>query len=232
MKKNTMMRVASALLVAVLLTTCAISGTFAKYVTSDNAQDSARVAKWGVVVTATGDAFEEKYNDEANVAGTKVVSSVSGEDVLAPGTNGPLAAITVAGKPEVMVDVDVNATLTLSGWEITGDWDNNPGTTDTTIEYCPVVFTIGGKTYGTIDGVDYKSDDVADLEDDIELLLNKTATNVAANTELATTYDFDIDWNWAFNGDNVKDTALGNLAAAGNAPTIDFTCDVTVTQVD
>ena len=31
MKKNTMMRIASVLLVAVLLSTCAISGTFAKY---------------------------------------------------------------------------------------------------------------------------------------------------------------------------------------------------------
>ena len=52
MKKNRMMRVASALLVAVLLTTCAISGTFAKYVTTESGSDFARVAKWGVNVEA------------------------------------------------------------------------------------------------------------------------------------------------------------------------------------
>ena len=46
MKKNKMMRIASALLVAVILTTCAISGTFAKYVTSTPGSDSARVAKF------------------------------------------------------------------------------------------------------------------------------------------------------------------------------------------
>ena len=45
MKKNRMMRVASALLVAVLLTTCAISGTFAKYITAEDATDSAAQAK-------------------------------------------------------------------------------------------------------------------------------------------------------------------------------------------
>ena len=44
MKKNKMMRIASVLLVAVILTTCAISGTFAKYVTSGNGSDNARVA--------------------------------------------------------------------------------------------------------------------------------------------------------------------------------------------
>ena len=47
MKKNTFMRVASALLVAVLLTTCAIAGTFAKYTTEVSSEDSARVAYWG-----------------------------------------------------------------------------------------------------------------------------------------------------------------------------------------
>ena len=53
MKKNKMMRVASALLVAVLLTTCAISGTFAKYVSQATGSDTARVAKWGFQLEGT-----------------------------------------------------------------------------------------------------------------------------------------------------------------------------------
>ena len=47
MRKNKMMRAASGLLVAVLLSTCAISGTFAKYTTSTESTDNARVAVWG-----------------------------------------------------------------------------------------------------------------------------------------------------------------------------------------
>ena len=53
MKKNVMMRVASALLVAVLMTTCAISGTFAKYTTTASGKDAARVANWGFEGAAT-----------------------------------------------------------------------------------------------------------------------------------------------------------------------------------
>ena len=52
MRNNRMMRAASALLVAVLLTTSTISGTFAKYVTEKEVSDTARVAKWGVEIDA------------------------------------------------------------------------------------------------------------------------------------------------------------------------------------
>ncbi len=59
--KNKMMRIASILMVAVLLTVCAVSSTFAKYVTSVNVGDAARVAKWGIVITAENtDLFAEK----------------------------------------------------------------------------------------------------------------------------------------------------------------------------
>ena len=54
MKKNKVMRFASLLLIATLLTTSVISGTFAKYTTSDSAQDTARVAKFGVVAAIAG----------------------------------------------------------------------------------------------------------------------------------------------------------------------------------
>ena len=62
MKKNVMMRLACFLLVAVLISTSAISGTYAKYVTSGQSTDSARVAKWGVTVTANGTTFANAYN--------------------------------------------------------------------------------------------------------------------------------------------------------------------------
>ena len=232
MKTNTMMRVASVLLVAVLLSTCVISGTFAKYVTSDDATDSARVAKWGVTVVATGDeAFAEKYDNAADANGTKVVSYVVGEDVLAPGTNGTLGGIRITGQPEVMVNIEVTAELTLTGWSVTGDWDKDGQVEaeETDVFYCPIKFTIGNET---ILGTNYT--DATTLQNAVAAKLTAlSATNVAANTDLGTDRDVTITWEWEFDtNDDAKDTALGNLTAAGTEPTIEFECEAIVTQVN
>ena len=84
MRKNKMMRLASALLVAVLLTTCAISGTFAKYVTEVTATDNARVAHWGFEATDSSITFTDLFNETY----TNVKSSETGKNVIAPGTTG------------------------------------------------------------------------------------------------------------------------------------------------
>ena len=122
MKKTKVMRLLSLLLVMTLISTCAISGTFAKYVTRASGEDQARVAKWGVLVTVDGTTFADKY--AATDAGYledggkySVVSSVEGEQVVAPGTNseqagGKLVA-TVKGTPEVA------ARYTLEGKAVT-----------------------------------------------------------------------------------------------------------------
>lgn len=55
MRKSKSMRMASGLLVVTMLSTCMISGTFARYTTQDNASDTARVAKWGVTAVVSGD---------------------------------------------------------------------------------------------------------------------------------------------------------------------------------
>ena len=95
MKKNTMMRIASVLMVAVLLSTCAISSTFAKYVSSASAGDTARIAKWGVEVTATGNAFKVEYQKQTDNNSYSVVSKdkdstdeTAIKNILAPGTSG------------------------------------------------------------------------------------------------------------------------------------------------
>ncbi len=122
MKKNTVMRVLSLILVLTLMSTCAISSTFAKYVTKAEGEDQARVAKWGVVVTVEGGAFADKYKtaDEAykNAEGEySVMSAVEGEQVVAPGTSAKEADMalvaTVKGTPEVA------ARYTLEGKGIT-----------------------------------------------------------------------------------------------------------------
>ncbi len=112
MKKNKMLRIASVLLVAVLISTCAISGTFAKYVTKASGEDVARVAKWGVLVTLDGEAFAEEYAADDSTykpayadSSSKVTvqTSVEGEKLVAPGTGSEGLTATLTGTPEVAV---------------------------------------------------------------------------------------------------------------------------------
>lgn len=102
MKKNVMMRIASLLLVCVLATTCGISGTFAKYVTKAEANDTARVAKWGVLLTVSGeDLFANSYNGVDENA-DKVTVFHQTEDLVAPGTKNETGiTFTITGTPEV-----------------------------------------------------------------------------------------------------------------------------------
>lgn len=112
MRKNKMMRAASALLVAVLLTTSTISGTFAKYVTQDSASDTARVAKWGVELQVQGNLFADSYVDaienEKDNAKLAVNSSAT-DDVVAPGTfNDDGFGFSINGTPEVSGQIKID----------------------------------------------------------------------------------------------------------------------------
>lgn len=220
MKKNKMMRIVSVLLVAVIITTCAISGTFAKYVTSGSGSDSARVAKFGVTVSGTADTFKETYAKDDNSFTLAANTVVSTEDVVAPGTSGSMAAFTITGTPEVAVRVNFTGTLELGDKWVDSD----------SAYYCPIEITVGSATFN---GTDYAS------ADEFETAVNDkiaTYTNDYAAGEDLSTIGANapaISWKWAFNGnDDVKDTYLGDQAAAGNAATISLSVTATVTQID
>ena len=219
MKKNIMLRLSAVLLVAVLLTTCVISGTWAKYVTTDTANDSARVAKWGVTVDVESPAFLKEYaanEDHGTITNTVVAT----EKVLAPGTKGTLATVKINGTPEVAVEVAVDLNITLSNWsvDVTDDGNDNP------VFYCPLVFAVGNDK---VNGATCTSED--DLKTKIEALVDAaTKYAVGANFDK----DITLTWEWAFEGDNVKDTALGNAASYSDAPLIAATITASVTQID
>lgn len=223
MKKNKMMRLASFLLVATLLTTSMISGTFAKYVTEGSASDSARVAKWGVEVEATDDTgFKKVYtSDTTDYAESTVISE---EYVVAPGTEGDLADVVVKGTPEVAVEVSYEATLNLDGWELA---DNT--------EYCPIVFTVEEQEYKIGDaGIT----DMATLIEKVEAAIEGCKKTYPANQPIAYGEDAPtVSWAWDFDDEgkgtnDIKDTYLGNQAAKGNASTISLTVETTATQID
>lgn len=195
MKKNKMMRVASVLLVAVLLTTSVISGTFAKYVTSGEKGDSARVAKFGVVVTGSGSLFGttyfkadtntpgganwDEYNEGKDVT-TLTVESL--DKVVAPGTkNDEGLTFGITGTPEVDVritfDLDVKNDVFLKygryedrTTSAKGDYFWNG--TVAGYEYHPLVFTLTGKV-------------VTDKKDAIETATGLTVTGNAVSGTLA-----------------------------------------------
>lgn len=118
-KKNRTLRAAVLMLALVLITSCFVGGTFAKYVTSGEAGDNARVAKWGVSITAhdTGDVFAKEYDA---IAGQDNTVIAGGEyKVIAPGTKKDNAAlVTLSGQPEVSVRVTYNA----EHFRLTGKW--------------------------------------------------------------------------------------------------------------
>lgn len=118
------MRLASCILIAVILTTCITLRTYAKYVTSDSANDSARVAKWGVNIVVEGSLFSNAYYDEnrGNTPSStwstnytsdhiSVATSTNGdENIIAPGTKSDTGLhFSISGKPEVATQITFEA---------------------------------------------------------------------------------------------------------------------------
>ncbi|MGN0648677.1 MAG: hypothetical protein ACI4J3_08625 [Oscillospiraceae bacterium] len=223
-KKNNALRAASTLLVAVLLSTCAISGTFAKYVTSGSGTDSARVAKWGVTISATGATFAQTYatDDTSFTLAANTVVSANEDKVVAPGTSGDMAAFELTGTPETAVRVSFAGTLELG----------NKWVDATNHYYCPIEITVGDTTFK---GTNYANADA--FEAAVNAKIVTYTKDYEANTDLSgiSADAPKVSWSWPFyiSAENdVKDTYLGDQAAAGNAATISLSVTATVTQID
>ena len=109
MKKNKMMRIASVLLVAVLLSTCAISGTFAKYTSTIAGTDTARVAKWDFKVggTTANSSAEFTFDLFKTIKDT----DDSAEDDIAP-TDGTVIAPGTQGSFDIVLNNASEVTAT------------------------------------------------------------------------------------------------------------------------
>lgn len=234
-RNNKLMRASGILLVLTLITSCFVGGTFAKYVTEGEGKDSARVAKWGVEVEVTGDGFRTMYGKDdtaSNIKGNTVIS-LDGDKVVAPGTKGTFAGITITGQPEVAVEIKTTADVNLSGWNVGPDGEF----------YCPLKFTIGGQT---INGLDY-SKSTSGGENSFQAAIKKaiedaTTQEVEAGTDLSRIGEsITYSWEWPFengtgtaiNQSDELDTLLGDKAAEGtDVPKISIDVTTTVTQID
>lgn len=233
MKKNVMMRAASALLVAVLLTTCAISGTFAKYTSSQKATDSARVAYWGFNKDATIDfeLFKTAYDSDAS----PTVKSKNTDNVIAPGTENSVSfAFSYTSNtnknitaPEVDYKISINPTITGNGVTALDDNANFKWTLktsgaaadeyDTSADLIAAIKALSGDASGE---KEYKAG--------------------VLPADLNATYE--IGWKWGFTGTETYTEAAGTTisqdeydTAMGNAidlADVTVTIDITATQVD
>ncbi len=258
MKKNKMMRMASALLVATLLSTSVIAGTFAKYTTSTESTDSARVAKWGVSITMKDDnsAFSSTYKkDDTTETTSSITNSVeakAGTDsnkdmVVAPGTTGS-TEFNVKGTPEVAfklaVDVSVTSTIKLSANTdytlAAGEFADAAVKVKPTKDYEPIVFTLekkSGDTYTAVEGGSNLT--LSALESKLEGL----SKSYAPNESVDDTYK--ITWTWpmtttyssytnadgynTYENADVLDTVIGNQESP---QTEGYTITITATQID
>lgn len=239
MKKNRMMRFASLVLVLTLLSTCAISGTFAKYTTTTSGADSARVAKWGVQMGVSDDTtlFKTTYaKDDASVTltgtanTTNSVNAENSKDVVAPGTKGSFEFF-ITGTPEVAV----NVAITLDGDGDADTTDDNlsmitlPAATYVDYTKAPVgSFTLSNNYYPvvwTLKRSDTKPTDwgsvTAATTGNLQAIQDYFADgstavsgNFAPNTKLDTKFGYyQLSWSWAFEKNDSADTYLGNCAA-------------------
>ena len=245
-KKHWTLRADALLFAIVLITSFFVGGTFAKYVKSVSGTQMARVARFGVEITAADDtAFNTTYAMDAtglSIVGNSVISS-DGHKVVAPGTKeDDTVTFSITGTPEVAVHVE----LTMTGMDVfleAGTYLDLTTTspTDTFIlakPYYPVVFTL--KQNGT----ELARGTISEINTE----LGKLPKDYAAGTDLGTVFGtYTLSWAWAFEDAGIAkkdqaDTLLGALAANHLAfpyalgtdyqTGISFTLTATVTQID
>ena len=237
-KKHWTLRAAGLLFALVLITSCFVGGTFAKYVTSKSASDTARVARFGVVIEAHDNtAFKTTY--DTDTAGISSVTTSTTDSLVAPGTKEDNAVIlSITGKPEVAVHVE----LAMTGTDVVlmaGTYPDltTPNPNDTfalTEPYYPVVFTL--KKNG--------SEPISGTISEINTKLGALSKDCAPGTNLSTEFGtYTLSWEWKFEGGNDQaDTLLGTLATSATAipgvgggnysPLVHFKLTATVTQID
>ena len=208
MKKNKMMRIASVLLIAVLMTTCAISGTFAKYTTSAEGSDVARVANWGF------ESDGELTIDDLFIAAYDNVSGVNA-DVIAPGTTNSVEFEFVYDETNVAAP-EVAYTFTIDVSEST--------CADTIQNNVAIQWRLDEGTWGTWE----------DLLNSIKLLSGE-ADGSAEYAAGQLPDDFadahTIEWQWIFEVEtnDANDTAMGN---ADELAEVELVISITVEQDD
>lgn len=247
MRKNKMMRTAAVLGVATMLTASVLSGTFAKYTTTAEGTDSARVAKWGITMGNNGTStFSNSYDGKAT-SGGKTVTGTNSAKVVAPGTHGG-ATYIVNGAPETAYEITFKGTATddvflkkglTFEYKASADSANQDATYTApkkeTLkdDYYPVNYSV--KISSTATASDAKTPTLSAVNSSNDsLTLNQESTfetlsgAMAALTNTVAKYDtpntdaalkVEFKWAWAFDTTDTTDTTEDNVIAVTNGHT-------------
>ena len=139
------MRIASVLLVAVLLSTCAISGTFAKYTSTATATATATIAKWDIKLKDAPIANNVEFSlVDTWVNDNETVTGSVADKKIAPGTSG-FGEIVLKNDSEVAarISADFTATGKPTGMTITYTYVNSNGSDSGNVGNTPIAIGIG-----------------------------------------------------------------------------------------
>lgn len=209
-KKLTLPRLIIVLLLVALVSTSLLGRTLAKYITSETlADDVVRVAKWGVEITAEGGLFKAVYDSDTAGFDDETVMSVDDVLVVAPGTSGQSAGVSISGEPEVAARIQIRDNgSTLEGWDYSIAENAER-----------VLWTVG--VAGNVELTNGSFQDMLDT-------LTSNPIEVGPNTDLSQDA-FNISWSWPFEGNDDADTYYGNKDVA---PRIILNLDIDVVQID
>lgn len=232
MKKNRMMRLASILLVLVLMTSSVVGGTFAKYTTSDSGTDTARVAKWGFEATDNSivldELFVNVYNETVNgyadviAPGTfksvpfSFVYDTASNGIVAPEVDYTFTVLAEAGTHSSYAALDANKNFY---WTLKGPTAAEASKYQTVAELLAAINALDG------------SDGTTGKVWEAQTLPSAFYTNGGNST-------WEIGWEWLFEdttSDEAKiaqdktDTAMGNADALDS---VVITITITATQID
>lgn len=207
MKKNRTMRAAALLLALTLMTSCFVGGTFAKYTTSAGAEDTARVAKWG---------FEKPASITFELFNVADDTGIGADGLIAPGSSKTINFDFVnSSNGDVAPEVAYKVTVSTDGSSTSiGDLDGvitwKLGTNSYTSwnEFLTAIKNLSGST----DGSGSK----------------EYAPNAALPDVLKNGVNNSVGWEWVFDGDDVKDTDLGNAGTQ----TVTLKITITVEQIN
>lgn len=213
-----------ALLVAIVVTSYSVSGTYAKYVSKIDLADEARVAKWDITGPTSStniDLFKSSYEYSSNGI---VVKALDDKDVVAPGTSGQYS-FQLSGSVETNHKITITATgenkVVLTKTTTTEPTDGSDPVTTTTTDYDPLKFCV--KAGNDSDGCTWA--DFATLKSELGKLYSGEgkvyAPGAVDNTE------YTIFWKWDFNGDDAKDTELGKNSSSHS---VDLKINITAEQ--
>ena len=214
MKNNIMMKIAMVLLATVMITSCAVSGTFAKYTSTATGSSTARIATWdfkvGGTKVSTNELTFNLFNTVYDTYGSAATNDANVSDgntpaVIAPGTWGYF---------DIVLKNDSEVT---AKYAITFSHSKTNASSGLNIKY--LIST--GNTLPTSNGW---ASNIATLN---IVASNSTVMAMGASNTIR------VFWKWDFsNGDNVNETTLGEAAGGSSVPSIRVTATVTATQVD